>query len=127
VPPPPAPDEPRLEVTHSGAVLLVGERAIKFKRPVRLAFLDFTERAARWAACERELQLNRRLAPDVYLGLGTLGLPGPEAEPCLVMRRLPDDRRLTHLLTTAPTAPTTYDALGGVARAVAAFHAGARR
>ncbi|WP_148616326.1 AAA family ATPase [Nocardioides rubriscoriae] len=129
--PPDPPGAPRLELTHSGLVLLTDDTAYKFKRPVRLAFLDFTDLQARRDACQRELELNRRLAPDVYLGVGTLGLPGPQAEPCLVMRRLPDDRRLTHLLTATPapatTRPTVEDALTGVARTVAAFHAGARR
>ena len=69
--------EPYVEsrLTHSGAVIMVGERAYKLKRPLRLGFLDFTDVARRREICLRELSLNRRLAPDVYLGLG--GIDGP--------------------------------------------------
>ena len=54
--------------THSGVVFLVGERAYKMKKPVTTAFLDFSTPERRLAACRREVELNRRLAPDVYLG-----------------------------------------------------------
>jgi aminoglycoside phosphotransferase family enzyme len=50
--------------THSGVVLLVGDLAYKIKKPVDLGFLDFRTMAAREHACRRELELNRRLAPD---------------------------------------------------------------
>ena len=54
--------------THAAVVFLVGDRAYKMKKPVDLGFLDFTAEPARRAACHREVVLNRRLAPDVYLG-----------------------------------------------------------
>ncbi len=125
-PSPPPPDAPELRTTHSGAVLLLGDLAYKLKRPVLLPFLDFSGVDERRTACAREVSLNRRLAADVYLGVGTLGLPGPDVEPCVVMRRLPEDRRLTHLLTHADRA-TVEQALADVARVVAVFHAGATR
>lgn len=75
--------------------------------------------------CEREIELNRRFAPDVYMGLGELRTPGEqEAEPLVVMRRMPDDRRLSHLVRTG--APVD-DALRAVARQLAAWHAAAPR
>ena len=55
--------------THISVVVFVGDRAFKLKKPVDLGFLDFSTREARWAACTREVALNRRLAPDVYLGV----------------------------------------------------------
>lgn len=120
----PASDDDTLRQTHCGTVWLVGERAYKFKRPVRLDFLDFSTVEARQAACARELELNRRLAPDVYLGLGSLSSPDAAAEPCVVMRRLPSSRRLATLLTS----PGDVEwCLNGIARTVAAFHAGAAR
>jgi aminoglycoside phosphotransferase family enzyme len=51
--------------THCAVVVLVGDRASKLKKPVDLGFLDFRSAAARHAACLREVELNRRLAPDV--------------------------------------------------------------
>lgn len=84
--------------THTGAVLFVGDLAYKVKKPVTLGFVDWADRSARVQALETELALNRRLAPDVYLGTGTLPLPGGPGEPVLVMRRLPTDRRLSTLV-----------------------------
>ena len=57
-----------LRETHSAVVAMVGDRAYKVKKPVRLPFLDFSTVGARRAVAEREVALNRRLAPDVYLG-----------------------------------------------------------
>ena len=62
--------------THISVVLLVGDRVFKLKKPVRFPYLDFTTLARREAACRAELTLNRRLAPDVYLGLAPVVLRG---------------------------------------------------
>ena len=76
--------------------------ALKVKKPVDLGFLDFRSRAQRQAACRREVELNRRLAPDVYLGVAALsGVDGVDGEPVVVMRRMPDERRLTALVDRA--------------------------
>ncbi len=88
--------------THIGIVFFVGDRAVKMKKPVSMGFLDFTHREQRLAACTREVELNRRLAPDVYLGVADV--LGPDGEPCehlVVMRRLPSERRLSNLATGA--------------------------
>ena len=62
--------------THIGVVFLVGDHAYKMKKPVTTAFLDFSTPQRRLAACRREVELNRRLAPDVYLGVS--GVSGAE-------------------------------------------------
>ena len=67
--------EPSIAETHVGMVVLVGDRAYKSKKPVRTAFLDFSTAERRTAALRRELQLNRRISPDVYLGLGRFSGP----------------------------------------------------
>lgn len=108
--------------THSGAVVLLGDLAFKFKKPVRLDFLDFSDRETRRRVCEREVELNRRLAPDVYLGVGSLSTPDGGAEPAVVMRRLPDERRLTHLVATGQD---ISDEVRAIAHRVASFHASA--
>ncbi|MFE2582828.1 AAA family ATPase [Streptomyces sp. NPDC059378] len=118
---------PRAEVceTHTAFVFFAGDRAYKVKKPVNLGFLDYTEPAARRAACEREVALNRRFAPDVYLGLGEVSGPDCEApEPLVVMRRMPADRRLSQL---ARTGAPLDDVLRTVARRLAAWHAQAPR
>ncbi|WP_024805696.1 AAA family ATPase [Nocardia sp. BMG51109] len=94
-------DEPFavLHETHSALVLLCGDRAYKMKKPVVTDFLDFGTRERRERACARELELNRRLAPDVYLGVGELTDPaGGPGEPVLCMRRMPDAARLSKTL-----------------------------
>jgi hypothetical protein len=55
--------------THISHLFLAGERACKLKRAVRFPYLDFSTRAARRAACAAEVRLNRRTAPDLYLGV----------------------------------------------------------
>jgi uncharacterized protein len=84
--------------THTGGVLFVDDLAYKVKKPVALGFLDWTDRAERARAIDNEFTLNRRLAPDVYLGTTTLPRPDSPGEPVLVMRRLPSERRLSALV-----------------------------
>ena len=111
--------------THSAVVFFVGDRAYKLKKPVDLGFLDFRERPTREAVCHREVELNRRLAPDVYLGVADV--TGPDGEVCdhlVVMRRMPPDRRLSTLVRAG--APVD-DHLWVLAHLVAAFHARAER
>src|SRR5688572_24921960 len=84
--------------THSAVVFFFGDRAFKVKKPVDLEFLDFRSRAAREAVCHREVDLNRRLAPDVYLGVSDVLDPdGAVCDHLVVMRRMPADRRLSQL------------------------------
>lgn len=111
--------------THSGVVIFLGNRACKLKKPVDLGFLDFRSREARLAACHREVELNRRLAPDVYLGV--LDVHGPDGDVCehaVLMRRMPVDRGLAALIDTG--APVD-DAVRQIARMLATFHASADR
>lgn len=61
-----APSVERLQ-THISWLLLVGEHVYKFKKPLKLEFLDFSTAALRRAACEEELRINRRTAPQLYL------------------------------------------------------------
>jgi len=89
----------RLIETHISWVILAGPWAYKLRKPVDFGFLDFTTLARRRAACEAEIELNRRLCPDLYLGVvdvverdGRLcmGGPGRPIEPAVKMRRLPE-------------------------------------
>src|SRR6266498_4138486 len=93
-------EEVRLEETHISWVLLAGRYAYKLKKPVNLGFEDFSTRDKRAADCAAEVRLNKRLCPDVYLGVvdvvkrrGKLrmGGAGEAVEPDVRMRRLPDD------------------------------------
>jgi len=111
--------------THAAIVFFVGDRAYKLKKPVDLGFLDFRRRTDRETVCHREVELNRRLTPDVYLGVADVH--GPDGRPCdhlVVMRRMPAERRLSTLIATGE--PVT-DHLRRLARILAGFHATARR
>ncbi|WP_099020479.1 bifunctional aminoglycoside phosphotransferase/ATP-binding protein [Mycolicibacterium palauense] len=89
--------DPYVEVheTHTGVVVLAGDRAYKAKRPVVTDFLDFSTREAREQALIRERELNGRLAAQAYLGIAHLTGPLPgDSEPVLVMRRYPSQTSL---------------------------------
>lgn len=55
--------------THISYVLLTGDFAYKLKKPLDLGFLDFSTLAQRRQACEEEVRINRRTAPELYLGV----------------------------------------------------------
>jgi aminoglycoside phosphotransferase family enzyme/predicted kinase len=118
------PGEAELRETHISLVVLFGDRVYKLKKPVRLDFVDLSTREARERICHREVELNRRIAPDVYLGVADL--VGPDGNRCdhlVVMRRMPDDRRLSTLVRSGAR---VHDALREVARVVASFHSRAK-
>jgi aminoglycoside phosphotransferase family enzyme/predicted kinase len=111
--------------THSAVVFFFGDHAYKVKKAVDLGFLDFRTRAQREEACHREVALNRRLAPDVYEGVADV--LGPDGAPCdhlVVMRRMPDERRLSQLVVAGADVD---DDLRRLAHLLAAFHGRATR
>ncbi|MEQ1854121.1 MAG: phosphotransferase, partial [Chthoniobacteraceae bacterium] len=59
----------RLIQTHSAWVVLAGRHAYKVKKPVNFGFLDFSTLEKRRHFCEREVALNQRLCPWIYLGV----------------------------------------------------------
>ena len=109
--------------THISVLVWIGDRVYKLKKPVSLGFLDFSDREKRLRACRREVELNRRLAPDVYLGVAdVLDVDGSPCDHLVVMRRMPPDRRLAALVRARVP---LGDALGAIARRIATFHAAA--
>lgn len=62
-------DQVKLVETHISWVILTGEYAYKIKKPVKFSFVDFSTLEKRRWFCEEEVRLNRRLAPEVYLGV----------------------------------------------------------
>jgi aminoglycoside phosphotransferase family enzyme len=110
--------------THVSVLFFVGDRVYKLRKPVRFGFVDFTDRRSRLEDCRREVALNRRLSPDVYLGVADLSIAGQPLDHLVVMRRLPPDRRLSRLLDDPELLSRWIPA---VARVLADFHAGAAR
>ncbi|MHB1557693.1 MAG: bifunctional aminoglycoside phosphotransferase/ATP-binding protein [Isosphaeraceae bacterium] len=114
--------------THISAVFLAGDFAYKIKKPVALGFLDYSTLERRRHFCEEEVRLNRRLAPDVYLGVVPIVRWGDElrvegtGEPvewAVKMRRLPDSATLRNRLAGGEV---DAEALDGLARRLAQFH-----
>ena len=121
-------DPVELRTTHASWVFLGGADVFKLKRPVDLGFLDFRTAEARRRDCEDEVRLNRRLAPDVYLGV----LPvhrdaaghhrvdragdGEIVDWVVHMRRLPDEASAASLLAAGRL---DRDRLAALARTVA--------
>src|SRR3954452_24203199 len=66
---PHGPDRVEHLETHISHVFLAGSHVYKLKKPVKYDFLDFSTVRAREHACREEVRLNRRLAPDAYLGV----------------------------------------------------------
>lgn len=120
---------PYLEVheTHTGLVVLAGDRAFKAKKPIGTHFLDFRTPELRERACLREVELNSRLSPESYYGVGYFTDPsGGPGEPIVVMRRYRDEQRLTSLIARGPD-ETVRDVLDSIAEVLARFHASAER
>ncbi len=96
------------EETHISWVFLGARDVWKVKKPVSLEFLDFSTPSKRREACEAEVRLNQRLAPDVYQGFlpitldsngrHRIGGPGQAVDWAVHMKRLPRaDRADTRL------------------------------
>ena len=129
---PDAPDTVEVRETHISWVFLAGDRAYKLKKPVVLPFLDYGSVARRREMCEREIELNQRLAGEVYLRLraivrrdGHLQLApaGPDAiEHVVEMRRFDETATLAALVAAGRATPEMIAAVG---RRLAAFHANA--
>ncbi|MFO0691269.1 MAG: AAA family ATPase [Myxococcota bacterium] len=122
----------RLLETHVSYVLLTGPLAYKIKKPLRLDFLDFSTLDRRRTACEDELRLNRRTAPELYLRvvaiegppeaprLAAAGAAGEPIEYAVEMRQFDPDALLEHQVERGTLDVALVDDL---AARVAAFHA----
>lgn len=110
--------------THISTLFLVGRRAYKVRKPVAFGFVDFRTRAAREEDCHREVLLNRRLAPDVYLGVADVIRAGAPCDHMVVMARLPQDRNLAAMAQDGADLDAWMPSIAGT---LARFHAGAER
>jgi len=120
-----APDGPGVIETHISTLLFVGSRVYKRKKPVQFGFVDFRSARQRRVACHREVELNRRLAPDAYLGVADLIDERGRSEPMVVMRRMDPATRLATLVEVGD--PAVAGHLATLAGMLAAFHLGAQR
>lgn len=117
--------------THISYVFLAGPLVYKVKKPVDFGFLDYSTPRKRGLWCRREIELNRRLAPETYLGVARIyrrgdgyypAPPGRVVDYAVVMKRLPEKRLFSSLLARGRA---TLAHARRIARRVASFHAGA--
>jgi uncharacterized protein len=118
--------------THISVVFLAGDLAYKIKKPVTAGFVDYGTPERRRHFCEEEVRLNRRLAPDVYLGVvpvtvesGTIRMEGTGevVDWAVKMRRLPEESTLRARLADGDVGA---EELAELARRIARFHAAAK-
>lgn len=114
--------------THISWVILTGPYAYKIKKPLDLGFLNFSTLEKRRYYCKEELRLNRRLAPQLYIGV--VAITGSPAEPALngagtpieyavKMVRFPQEAQLDHVMARGGLQPVHVDSL---AQLIAGFH-----
>lgn len=115
--------------THISVVFLVGDRAFKMKQAVRYPYLDFSTLEQRRRLCEREVAINARTAPDIYLnavavtreadGHLVLDGAGEPVEWLVAMRRFDDALLWSHLAEDGRLERRDFEVLADV---VADFH-----
>ncbi|MCK9516459.1 MAG: AAA family ATPase [Ottowia sp.] len=115
--------------THISRIFLVGDRALKMKRAVRLPYADFSTAEQRLQVCEKEVALNAPGAPGLYLGVRRItraadgGLEwdgaGELVDAVVVMRRFDQDCLFSNL---ARAGALTLPLMTATAQAIARSH-----
>jgi aminoglycoside phosphotransferase family enzyme len=128
---PQGPDKIDLIQTHISFVFLTKDYVYKVKKAVNFGFLDFSTLEKRRMFCEKELALNRRLCPEIYLEVVPINKSnkikikgsGETIEYALKMKRLPQERIMTALLKENKVDKKIIDEIAGI---VAQFHSNAQ-
>ncbi len=119
--------------THISHVFLAGDYAYKMKKAVTLPFVDFSRSDARRKACEGEIDVNKRTAPDIYLDVATVNLskgrlrlsgPGTPVDYLVRMRRFPQECVLDRIASEDKLTPAL---VRGIADRAAELHLSAQR
>jgi len=114
--------------TQMSFVFLTDDYAYKVKKAVNLGYLDYTTLEKRLYFCNRELELNRRLAPSVYLAVLpvvrygeriSIGGEGEVIDYAVKMKRLPSEWLMDNLLRRNKV---NENMIVQVARKLSAFH-----
>jgi aminoglycoside phosphotransferase family enzyme len=125
---PEPPSRVELTQTQISYVFLADDFVYKIKKPVDMGFLDYTTLEKRLSYCRKEVELNRRLCPDAYLGVVSVTNDdghfridgrGKVEEYAVKMRRLPQDAMMDALLKQNKVTP---EMTGRVAKLLADFH-----
>jgi aminoglycoside phosphotransferase family enzyme/predicted kinase len=119
--------------THISWVLLTGDFVYKLKKPVNFGFLDFSTLALRKHYCDEEVRLNRRYAPQLYLGVVSItdslrgphiNGSGPVLEYAVKMVQFDDSKLFSRLLADGLLG---RDHMDETAEVLAGFHARCER
>ena len=122
------PQKIELAQTQMSFVFIADDYVHKIKKAVNLGYLDYTTLEKRHFFCKRELELNQRLCPDVYIsvvpitrekGNIVLGGQGKVIEYAVKMRRLPQEAMMDVLLTNNQV---STEMVAKVAQKLADFH-----
>ena len=126
------PQKIELIQTQMSFIFLTGDYVYKVKKPVDLGYLDYTTLEKRLFFCHQELELNRRLCPEVYLAVVPITEScqlsavsyhfegeGKAIEYAVKMRQLPQERMMDVLL---PRGKVTKQMIAKVAEKLAGFH-----
>lgn len=128
-----SPSQVELIQTHISFIILTDIYVYKIKKPVNLGFLDFSTIEKRHFYCLRELELNRRLSSDIYIGLLEIRKredhffydgQGELVDYAIKMRRIPEDLMMLNLIKNGAV---DLQMVGSVARTIADFHQNAQR
>jgi len=125
------PGEIGLIQTHISFVFITKNFVYKVKKAVNFGFLDFSTLDKRRFFCEKELELNRRLCPEVYLEVVPINKSniikingnGETIEYALKMKRLPQEKIMTVLLKGNKVDKKTIDELTKI---IVKFHSKAQ-
>jgi aminoglycoside phosphotransferase family enzyme len=125
------PDRPRVVKfieTHISLLFLTGNHVYKVKKPVDFGFLNFTSLEKRKLFCEQEVTLNRRLSPDIYLGVVkitqegnriSLNGKGELVEYAVKMKQIPEKFLMDKLLERRQVTPKMIE---GVSEKLVKFY-----
>jgi len=117
---PDLPKKIQLIETHISLLFLTGSYVYKVKKPVDFGFLDFTTLEKRKYFCEQEVRLNRRLSPDIYLGVVKITRDGDRVsfdgrgeveEYAVKMKQIPEELLMDKLLDRGRVTPEMIKAV----------------
>ncbi len=103
------PQQVQIIQTHASIVAVASPYVYKVKKSVNLGFLDYSTLESRRFYCEREVELNQRLASGIYLGITPIvrsphdgqlmfSETGKAVEYAVTMRQIPDEALLKNRL-----------------------------
>ncbi len=119
--------------THISLVFVADNFVYKIKKAVNFGFLDFSTLEKREHYCHQEIKLNRRLSPDLYVGVLPIHFDGKRytvgkgrgdiVEYAVKMKRIPDEMLMRSLFSRGEL---RVKHLKEIAQVLARFHQNAQ-